>query len=178
MKVTQTTPWAAVSPAQFTDTRAERCAARLNRGSSGDLFTMTETKQRLRNLAAAARIAEDAPVNAPVEIGLRALPIALDHVDPSTSLYADGDDDLDDFYSVREASHLPDVRREGAIVHLYVYRVEHGNWRDLLGVVIAWMGTATEPARLVQIGGQRIVPFVNPWSGHVMWGVDTNEDGE
>ena len=125
---------------------------------AGDPLTKKDAAARLKTLAADARRAEGVSPNAKVEVGFRSNPMTTADPDQEETFSpkdAEGHpDDLADYGTLSEGSTDPDVARDGAIVHLYV-RDGTTTSSDLAGVVVGWMGSGSEPPRVVQVDGQR-----------------------
>lgn len=115
------------------------------------MFSMTETKRRLRDLAKQARDRIGLPMNARIEIGRRVNPVWVDHM-PSQQEAFPSHDDLADFLTLNQAARHEEVRREGAVVHLY-FSVQSSWGFELDDVAVGWVGTHEQPPVLVHSGG-------------------------
>lgn len=121
-------------------------------------FSKTEALKRLRTIAAQARVAVGGSSAWRIEVGHRTQNVVLDTVTRDSELMHEHDD-LNDFDDLPDAAKREHVRTHGAVVHLYLSKPEgFGAWRDfwLEDVVIGWMGTSDEPARLVNVNGRNI----------------------
>ena len=107
-------------------------------------FTKTETLRRLRVLAAEMRDITSNGRGAPVEIGLRTIPVATPTAPTQSEAY-DDDDDLDYFVSFAEGATAPEVSGYGSVVHIYLSRMIGFCGRtplyELDSTCVGWMGT-------------------------------------
>lgn len=120
-----------------------------------DTFSKTEARRRLRLLAKEARRRCGLPRNTLAEVGHRIVPVAIGHYPGMDErVYADEGDDLDTLEHLGTVDD-PRVRAHGAIVHLYLSRVNHWG-QELSDVCVGWMGTPDADPALVDTNGRRI----------------------
>jgi hypothetical protein len=127
-----------------------------------EMFTQPATLNRLRTLAGKTRRAQGVAVNATVEVGHRTHPMASailprPQADGSLPWYRE-EDDLMGNDILTDACHDHDVRKYGAIVHLYAYNRDG----SLEGICVGWMGTPGQSPQLLDSDGRALMGPVVP----------------